>query len=135
MAISKLKKGKGLHELTEGEWVIMKAVWDHEPCAAPSVQEAVESQTRWAYGTVKTIMDRMVEKGFLATEKIRNLILYRSVITQAQARQGEVMRTLKRAFDGSLTPMMQFLLNSEELSDRELDELESLVKAKRKKSS
>jgi BlaI family transcriptional regulator, penicillinase repressor len=135
MASSRLRKGKGLHELTEGEWVIMKAVWDHEPCAAPTVQEALQEQTRWAYGTVKTIMDRMVEKGFLATEKIRNLILYRSVITQTQAQQGEIMRTLKRAFNGALAPMMQFLVNSEKLSERELDELESLVKAKRKKSS
>ncbi len=29
-------------ELTEAEWTIMKVVWDNEPCAAGTVQEALE---------------------------------------------------------------------------------------------
>ncbi|KPK34672.1 MAG: hypothetical protein AMJ65_18060 [Phycisphaerae bacterium SG8_4] len=93
------------HELTEGEWAIITAVWDNEP-------------------------DRMVTKGLLRTERIRNLILYRSAITRKQAQSGEIMRAVKRAFDGALTPMMQFMLDNN-LSQEQLDELERLIKKKR----
>ncbi len=72
-------------------------------------------------------------KGLLKTERIRNLILYRSVITKKEAQKGEVMRTVKRAFDGALTPMMQFLLDNNSLSKRELGELEKLIKSKKGK--
>ena len=120
--------------LTEAEWLIIEAVWEHEPCAAPMVQEALEEKKGWMYSTVKTMMDRMVEKGLLKTKRIRNLILYSSAITQSQARTGEVMRTLKCAFNGALTPMMQFLLDSKDLCQEDLKQLEKQIKGRRKKT-
>lgn len=121
------------HELTEAEWEIIQVVWAHEPCAAPTVQEELEARKKWTYSTVKTLMDRMVVKGLLSTERIRNLILYRSAITQKQARKGEVAKTLSRAFGGAFTPMMQFLLESQTLSDGELAELEGMIRKKRRR--
>src|SRR2546427_3735957 len=64
-------------ELTEAEWTIIKTVWEHEPCAAPTIQEKLHRQTEWTYSTVRTLMDRMVAKGLLTAEKIRNLTLDR----------------------------------------------------------
>ncbi|MHC4640006.1 MAG: BlaI/MecI/CopY family transcriptional regulator [Planctomycetota bacterium] len=121
-------------ELTEGEWVIIQAVWENEPCAAPTIQEELEARKDWHYSTVKTLMDRMVTKGLLTTERIRNLIFYRSAVTKVQAQKGEIMRAVKRAFDGALTPMMQFMLDKHNLSQKQLAELESLIKKKRSRS-
>ena len=121
------------YQLTEGEWAIIQAVWDNEPCAAPAVQEKLEVKKSWTYSTVKTMMDRMVTKGLLRTERIRNLILYRSAVTKIQAQKSEIMRTVKRAFNGALTPMMQFLLDNHRLSQKQLSELEALIKKKRTK--
>ena len=119
-------------ELTEAEWQIIKAVWEHEPCAAPTIQEKLFKQTEWTYSTVRTLMDRMVGKGLLTAEKIRNLTLYRSAVTRAQAQRGELLYALKHAFNGAFTPMVQCLLDSSNLSAAELAELESLIKAKKK---
>ena len=120
-------------ELFESEWTILQAVWELEPCAAPTVQEALQSKKGWAYTTVKTMMDRMVKKGLLKTEKIRNLYLYSSVITQSQAQKSEIVRTLKRAFNGTLTPMMQFLIENDELSEEEYRYLERLIKERKRR--
>ncbi len=114
-------------QLTEAEWEIMKVVWEKEPCAAGTVQESLASNRNRAYSTVKTTMDRMVEKGFLEIEKIRNLQLFKSRISEVDARRGEFHRMLKRAFDGALTPMMQFLIEHEGLSKEEASQLRILV--------
>ena len=119
-------------ELTAAEWFIIKAVWDEEPCTAPAIQEKLRPQTDWTYSTVRTVMDRMVAKGLLAAEKVRNLTLYRSVITREQAQRGELFYALKHAFNGALTPMVQCLLETHELSADELAQLESLIKAKKR---
>ena len=114
-------------ELTEVEWEIMKVVWEKEPCAAGTVQESlVESRDR-AYSTVKTTMDRMVEKGFLEIQRIRNLQLFKSRISELDAKRGEFRKMLKRAFDGALTPMMQFLIEHEGLSKEEASQLRQLA--------
>jgi BlaI family penicillinase repressor len=115
-------------ELTEAEWDIMKVVWDKEPCTAGTVQEIMAMTKERAYSTVKTTMDRMVEKGFLRIERIRNLQLFRSCISEVDAKRGEFRKMLKRAFDGALTPMMQFLIEHEGLSNEEASHLRKLVK-------
>ena len=122
---------KKAYELTEGEWVIIQAVWDKQPCAAPTVQEELQSLKRWSYSTVKTMMDRMVTKGLLTTTRIRNLMLYSAAITRKEAQRGEIMRAVKRAFDGALTPMMQFMLDNSELTPEQLGEMEALIKRRR----
>jgi BlaI family penicillinase repressor len=121
-------------ELTEAEWTIIKAVWDNEPCAAPTIQEKLFKQTEWTYSTVRTLMDRMVAKGLLKAEKVRNATVYKSAVTRIQAQRGELLYALKHAFNGALTPMVQCLLDNNELSGEELAELESLIKAKRRKT-
>jgi BlaI family penicillinase repressor len=121
-------------ELTEAEWSIIKAVWENEPCAAPTIQEKLLKQTAWTYSTVRTLMDRMVAKGLLRAEKIRNLTLYRSAVTREQAQRGELLYALKNAFNGALTPMMQCLLETGDLSAKELAALEAMIKEKKKKA-
>lgn len=126
------KAGKGRREkttaeLTEAEWEIMKVVWEKQPCAAGTVQEALSESKDWAYSTVKTTMDRMVEKGFLQISRIRNLQLFHSCISEVDAKRGELRKMLKRAFDGALTPMMQFLIEHGGLSKEEAAQLRKLV--------
>ena len=113
--------------LTEAEWDIMRVVWREGPCAAGTVQERLQATRNWAYSTVKTTMDRMVRKGLLDTHSIRNLQLFSAAVTEDQAKRGEVRRTLRRAFDGALTPMMQFLIEDEGLSAEELGRLREML--------
>ena len=127
MPKSRKTKSPPAVELTQAEWDIMKVVWQKEPCAAGTVQESLARSKNWAYSTVKTTMDRMVEKGFLEIERIRNLQLFKSRISEIDARRGEFRKMLKRAFDGALTPMMQFLIEHEGLSKEEASQLRTMV--------
>jgi len=132
MATSKKSKAgrrkKTVAELTEAEWEIIRVVWENEPCAAGTVQEALAATRDWCYATVKLTMDRMVAKGFLEINKIRNLQLFRSCISEVEARRGELRKMLKRAFGGALTPMLKFLIEHEGLSKDEAAELREFVK-------
>lgn len=114
-------------ELTEAEWTIIKAVWDREPCTAPAIQEKLFKQTAWTYSTVRTQMDRMVTKGLLKAAKEKNVTLYHTAVTQAQAQRGELLYALKHAFNGALTPMVQCLLDTNEVSRDELDQIKQLI--------
>jgi BlaI family penicillinase repressor len=118
-------------ELTQAEWAIMKVVWEHQPCAAGTVQEALTRELGWAYSTVKTTMDRMVGKGLLEITRIRNLQLFNAKVDRRQAAGWEFRRMLSRAFDGALGPMMQYLVENEALTREDLDRLRTSVDAAR----
>lgn len=127
-----MKTRKRKIELSEGQWAIMNVVWKLQPCAAPTVQEALHDSRKWSYSTVRTLMDRMVPQGLLTTEKIRNLTLYRAAITPEEAQRRGVLHTLKHAFNGALTPMVQCLLESNDVTTEQLVELEKFIREKRK---
>ena len=119
-------------ELTESEWSIIKAVWETEPCTAPTIQEKLFQPTGWHYSTVRTLMDRMVAKGVLKAKKAGKLTIYQSAVTRAQAQRGELVYALKHAFNGALTPMVQCLLENNDLDAGELAKLEALIKVRKK---
>lgn len=119
-------------KLTESEWSIIKGVWETEPCTAPVIQEKLFKPTGWHYSTVRTLMDRMVAKGVLTAKKQGKLTIYQSAVTRAQAQSGELFYTLKHAFNGALTPMVQCLLESKNLNAAELAGLEALIKVRKK---
>ena len=114
-------------ELTDAEWAIMKVLWEKESCTAGEVQETLQEERNWAYSTVKTTMDRMLKKGYLELSKIRNLQLFKSRISQSTAKSGELKRIAQRAFGGGIVPMMQHLLENENLSKSDLDQLRKLI--------
>jgi BlaI family transcriptional regulator, penicillinase repressor len=116
-------------ELTEAEWTIIKAVWQVEPCSAPAIQEKLLPQTGWTYSTVRTLMDRMVGKRLLRATKSGKLTAYRTAVTREQAQRGELLYALKHAFNGALTPMVQCLLDTNDVSRAELNEIKQLIAA------
>ncbi len=119
-------------ELTKSQWLIMKAIWGKSFSTAPDVQQMLEKQTNWTYSTVKTLMDRMVEKKMLSAEKIRNLTIYKSLLTEKQAQSNEILSVVKKAFKGAFAPMMQFLIDSDKLSDAELEQIQEMLKKRKK---
>jgi BlaI family penicillinase repressor len=119
-------------ELTGAEWAIIKAVWDDEPCTAPAIQQKLFRETKWTYSTARTLMDRMVGKGLLTAAKQGKMTSYRPAVTREQAQRGELLYALKHAFNGALTPMVQCLIESGPLNAAELNELEALIKSRKK---
>jgi BlaI family penicillinase repressor len=120
---------KPVVELTEAEWSVIKAVWENEPCTAPAIQEKLLKPMGWTYSTVRTLMDRMVVKGVLKAQKEGKLTIYQSAVTKAQAQRGELIYALKHAFNGALTPMVQCLLDTNEVSLEELVEIKKIIAA------
>src|ERR1700722_13897853 len=116
-------------ELTEAEWSVIKAIWETEPCTAPAIQERLAKATGWTSSTVRTLMDRMVGKGVLKAKKEGKLTIYNSAVTREQAQRGELFYALKHAFNGALTPMVQCLLDTRQISGEELDELKKIIAA------
>jgi BlaI family penicillinase repressor len=122
-------------ELTEAECSIIKAVWETESCTAPAIQEKLLKPMGWSYSTVRTMMDRMVAKGVLKARKEGKLTIYQSAVTQAQAQRGELVYALKHAFNGALTPMVQCLLESNDVGAEELAKIEEMIKARKKSAT
>jgi BlaI family penicillinase repressor len=119
-------------KLTEPEWLIMNALWNGHPAKARDVAERLPNTIGWAYTTVKTMLDRLVEKKAVRKSKQGNTGLYEPLLSRRQARSTAVKMMLNQAFDGAFGPMMHFLVKDEKLSDKDRKELIEILSGKRK---
>ncbi len=88
-----------------------------------------------AYTTLMTTMDRLHRKGVLERRKIGRALAYRPVSSREELESGLVTRALQPLLQGQRAqPILSFFV--EEVSrqdDRLLDELERLVREKRRR--
>ena len=115
--------------LTDAEWKVMEAVWQDPPATARQVLDRLAATTSWAYTTVKTMLDRLVEKDVLGVRARGVAREYSPRLTRDDARRLEVEALRKRAFGGRPGSLVHFLLEGGQLSARDRRALERLLEA------
>lgn len=113
--------------LSDAEWTVMNALWQHAPATARDVQMAVQSRSNWAYTTVKTLLARLVDKNAVGVKMRGNASVYSPLVTRAAARKLAVHDLLDRAFDGAFGPLLHFLADDSALTDKDRKELTELL--------
>lgn len=119
--------------LTEPEWIIMNALWEEHPAKARDVVERLPSSVNWAYTTVKTMLDRLVEKSAVDKRKSGNVGLYEPIISRRQARRTAMKMMLNQAFDGAFGSMMHFMVEDENLSAEQRQKLIKILSGQKQK--
>lgn len=119
--------GKDLPALAKAEWALMEALWTRGRATAGAIQADLQPTRNWAYSTVKTILDRLVEKGYVKSRRVGNVYEY----TPKFRRGAIVAQTLEeltdRVLSGSVTPLFQHLVERRGLTTDEVRELRKML--------
>ena len=119
--------------LAEAEWEVMDGVWhlDRQVTVRDVVDYLYPNREK-AYTTVQTIMNILFEKGVLNRQKIGPVNVYKSALSRKDSARDETRTLVSRMFEGSFGALATYLVDSGELSQKELDELRVLIEAKEK---
>jgi len=116
-----------LPELTRAEWLIMKSCWKKGKCTARDVYEDVLKQKGWRYQTVKTMLDRLVQKGYVKMGKIGPICLFEPAVSQTRV-MGKALDTfVGTVLEGALAPVFAHLAKGGKLSQEDIESLKKLV--------
>lgn len=115
-------------KLTDAEWAVMTAVWEHYPATVREVADRIAAEHDWAYTTVKTILTRLADKGAVAVRKQGHRSLFEPLVARDEARRTAVRSLIDRAFDGAFGTLVQHLLNEEKLSAKETKQLREILR-------
>lgn len=114
-------------ELSKAEWVLMEALWTRGRGTATELQKELQDASGWAYSTVKTMLDRLVEKGAVKARRVGNVYEYSPRVK----RPSVVARVLDDVFDrvlaGSLAPFVDRLIDSQRLSREQVADLRLML--------
>ena len=114
-------------KLTKAEWQIMNALWQQHPATARQVMEHLPAGVHWAYTTIKTMLTRLVEKEAVSEAKQGNTSVYDPLVSQRKARISAFRSLVDQAFDGAMGPLVHFLVEEEQLTAKQKQELVTLL--------
>lgn len=114
-------------DLTRAEWALMQCLWQQGRASATELQKLLEHQQGWAYSTVKTMLDRMVDKGAVTAQREGNVYEYTPRLRRQSAIGRVVDDMFDRVLEGSLSPLVSRLIESRKLSAADVAELRAML--------
>jgi BlaI family transcriptional regulator, penicillinase repressor len=121
--------------LTDQELEIMKIVWRHDAVTVRDVYEELLKHRKIAYTTVMTMMGILETKKYLKKTAGERAYLYKPAQPKNKVVGHMVEEFLTRVFNGSAKPLLVHLVENQELSREELDEIVRLLKTKEREQA
>lgn len=121
-----------LKKLPDTEFEIMRVIWDNDPPITTSlIMERLGKEKEWKAQTIITLMLRLVDRGFLRTEKKGKERTYFPLISKEDYLKFETGDFMDRFHCNSITSLVATLYNGNKLNADDLDELEKWLKEMR----
>ena len=122
------KKSDRKMYLTEAEWLIMECLWEKSPRSGREVWEWTQERNTWSRSTALTFLRRLEDKGYVRAEKGKGRKIFTALLSREDASLIEAKDFLQRAYQGSVTLMVNCLNKKEALPKEEIDQLYELLK-------
>jgi BlaI family transcriptional regulator, penicillinase repressor len=122
--------------LSPAQQEIMEVIWEKGEVAAIEVRELLANGRELARETVRTVLQRMEEKGWLKHRVVGRTFFYSAVVPRGGAVGQRVVELIDTVCGGSPERLVTALLDYRGLSPDEAKRIEALLQqAKSKKSS
>ncbi len=114
-------------QISEAESAVMEVLWQRSPQTSDEVFAALAGRQDWQEATVKTLLNRLLNKGAIEAEKDGRRYLYSPKLRREDWVMGESESLLARLFDGRVAPLVAHFSEHRKLSASDVAELRRLV--------
>jgi predicted transcriptional regulator len=116
-----------MSSISDAESQIMRALWARHPLSAEDILAALPQDAGWQLGTVKTLLNRLLNKGALQAQRDGRRYLYEPRVAREDWEQGESLSLLDRVFGGRLSPLVAHFSAQRKLSAEDAEALRRLL--------
>ncbi len=119
-------------EISEAEHQVMKVIWKNNPITTLEIMKELEKTSNWKLNTIKTFINRLLNKGAIGYNKAGKEYSYYPLINEADFVKSQSGLFLKRIFGGSLKPMLLTMVENEDLTLEDIEILKKRIIEKKK---
>lgn len=112
-------------KLFDSEAKVMEILWEKGPLSAKEISLIAADTIGWNKNTTYTVIKKLEAKGFIRRDEPG--FLCTPLVSQAEMQKKEAVSLLNKVFGGSRKALFSALLDDEALTEREIEELRSLI--------
>src|ERR1041384_8745973 len=105
----------------------MGVLWNRSPLPTENIITALEGEQHWQAPTIKTLLNRLLNKKAIRAVKDGRRFLYSPVITRDDWVLSESKGMLDRLFAGRVAPLAAHFSRHGKLSKRDIADLKKLI--------
>lgn len=113
--------------ISEAESVVMEVLWRRSPITTEDVVAELKPRGKWQESTVKTLLNRLLNKGAISARKEGRRYLYSAVLERAQWVSSESTGFLNRLYGGRVAPLVAHFSQQRKLSKNDIADLKRLI--------
>ena len=122
-----------MKRLPDSELELMMIIWDAgRGITRNEIEERLPQDRRLSAMTILSFLSRLQEKGFVCVRKEGRNNVYEPLIRKEDYLRQESRSIWKRLYQNSVGNFMTALCQEDELTERDLDELQEFLDRKRK---
>lgn len=121
---------KPLPQISDAEFEIMNVIWKYAPINTNDIIERISREKSWNAKTIQTMIFRLEKKGVITHEKDGRIFVYSSLIQKESYLEVAKNTFINRFFDGAFNQMVVNYLNKQELSEKDIDDLQKILDKK-----
>lgn len=116
-------------KLSSAEWTVMDVIWQGSDVSARDVVDKMKELESWNKNTTYTVLNRLIQKGFIKRDEPN--FICTPLISKEDTTYTETVSFLEKIYNGSLKMMVSNFLSKENLSQKELEEIKSIIDSKK----
>ncbi len=120
--------------ISNAEWEIMRVVRTKEETTSSQILEILEQKTDWTASTVKTLLKRLVDKGYLATQKSGKSFLYSTLVSEEEAINRQADELFDKFCQRKHTVIIKHLLETTPMTMADINDLQALLLSKKEEA-
>lgn len=127
-----LRKDRRMEKLTPQEEEAMQSVWKAGEGNVKAILENMVPPVP-PYTTLASTLKNLEKKGYLESRQVGNMYLYRPTLSEAEYKKGFMGSFIKEYFNNSYKAMVNFFVEQDKLSKKELEEILKMIENKQPK--
>ncbi len=118
--------------ITSAEWQIMKVVWANREVTSKFVSDVLCEKMEWKKATIKTLLNRLLEKNILKKREEGNRYIYYTEYNSDEISKIEAMEIFNKICKTKVGKLIATVMEESILSIEDVDLLQKIIDEKRK---
>ena len=114
--------------VSDAEGQVMEVLWRTSPLGTDEIAKALEDKQEWQLATVKTLVNRLLNKGAISAKRDGRRYLYTPVLQRDAWLKEQSMGLVDRLFDGRLAPLVAHFSSHRKLKKGDIEALRAILK-------
>lgn len=114
--------------VTNKEWYVMNCLWEESPRTLMQLVPLLAESVGWSKSTCATMVRRMTEKKLIGYKENGKTKYFFPKVKKEDVVVQETRDFLQRIYDGSIGMMMSALVDQNNLSKKDIQELQEILK-------